>query len=304
MIRSGDAAGVILFADNLPSRDAARRLVSDLQRIPRPVTPRDPLLVMIDQEGGLVKRVSGAPRTSAAEMGARGPRFSRAQGRLTARNLANLGVNVDLAPVLDVGRPYGVIAQTRRAFGRTAAAVSRSAIPFARGLERGGVASTAKHFPGFGAGRQNTDFAVERIRLSRRTLRRVDEAPFARFAAVRGDLVMLSTAIYPAFSRKPAAFSREIATGELRARLGFRGVSITDALGTVAVRSFGGPARAGLAAARSGVDLLLFSDYGAAGSAAAALRRRLADGTLDRDRFQRSVQRVLELRHRLRSEGN
>lgn len=71
---------------------------------------------------------------------------------------------------------------------------------------------------------------------------------------------MLSTAIYPALSADPAAFSREIASDELRARLGFKGVAITDALDSVAVRAFGGPAKAGVAAVRAGSDLLLFTD--------------------------------------------
>src|SRR5215210_6874960 len=283
MIRGGDAAGVILFADNFPSRGRGRRLVEQLRSIPRPVARRDPLLVMTDQEGGLVKRIGGAPNASAEEMGARGAAYSREQGRLTAGNLREVGVNVDLAPVLDVARPGGEIENTDRGFASTA----------------GGVAATAKHFPGFGAARENTDFAVERIRLSKRTLRRVDEVPFGRFADAGGDLVMLSTAIYPAFSPKPAAFSRDIATGELRARLGFRGVSVTDALGTVATRAFGGPAKAGLAAAKSGVDMLLFSDHRPAARAGRALRRRLRSRALDRARFERSVARVLRLRHRL-----
>ncbi len=101
----GRVAGVVLFADNFPSRAAGRRLIAGLQAIRRPPALRDPLLVMIDQEGGLVKRVGGAPTASAAEMGARGGAFSREQGRRTAANLRELGVNVDLAPVLDVARP-------------------------------------------------------------------------------------------------------------------------------------------------------------------------------------------------------
>ncbi|HKG36487.1 MAG TPA: glycoside hydrolase family 3 N-terminal domain-containing protein [Solirubrobacterales bacterium] len=299
MIRGGDAAGVILFADNFPSRGRGRRLVEQLRSIPRPVARRDPLLVMTDQEGGLVKRIGGAPNASAEEMGARGAAYSREQGRLTAGNLREVGVNVDLAPVLDVARPGGEIENTDRGFASTADGVADTAVPFARAMQRGGVAATAKHFPGFGAARENTDFAVERIRLSKRTLRRVDEVPFGRFADAGGDLVMLSTAIYPAFSPKPAAFSRDIATGELRARLGFRGVSVTDALGTVATRAFGGPAKAGLAAAKSGVDMLLFSDHRPAARAGRALRRRLRSRALDRARFERSVARVLRLRHRL-----
>ncbi|HEX7058573.1 MAG TPA: glycoside hydrolase family 3 N-terminal domain-containing protein [Solirubrobacterales bacterium] len=299
MIREGEVAGVVLFAANLPNRSTGRRLTRRLQAIPRPAGLRDPLLVMADQEGGLVKRVDGAPSASAEAMGERGAAFSREQGRLTAANLREIGINVDLAPVLDVARPGGTIAATGRGFGSTAREVAATAIPFADGLRAGEVAAVAKHFPGLGAARENTDFAVQRIALSKGRLRRVDEAPFRRFVATGGEIAMLSTAIYPAFSSKPAAFSRAIATGELRSRLGFEGVSITDALGTVAVRDFGEPAKAGLAAARAGVDLLLFADYRAAARARRALARRFRSGTLDREESVRSAQRVLDLRRDL-----
>jgi beta-N-acetylhexosaminidase len=299
MVRDGELAGVILFAENFPSRTAGRRLIRRLQAIPRPPGLRDPLLVMVDQEGGLVKRIDGPPSASAKQMGARGAAFSRAQGRATATNLRDIGVNVDLAPVLDVARPGGAIAETDRGFGSTAGEVVATAVPFAAGLGAGGVAATAKHFPGLGAAGENTDFAVQRIDLSKQTLRTVDEAPYRQFVALGGPMVMLSTAIYPAFSAKPAAFARPIATGELRSRLGFEGVSITDALETVAVRDFGGPAKAGLEAARAGTDLLLFADYQAGVRAHGALLRALRAGSLKRPAFETSVGRVLRLRHGL-----
>jgi beta-N-acetylhexosaminidase len=297
MVRQGRVAGVILFDENLPSRAAARRLGRGLQRIPRPAGLRDPLLVMIDQEGGLVKRVDGAPSTSAREMGARGAAFSRGQGRRTARNLRGLGINVNLAPVLDVARPGGTIAATERGFGTTAPEVAATAVPFARAMQEGGVAATAKHFPGIGAARENTDFAVEEIDLSREELWQVDEAPYRRFVAAGGEVVMLSSAIYPAFSPRPAAFARPIATGELRRRLGFDGVSITDALETVAVRDFGGPAKAALAATSAGVDLLLFTDHRAGAQAQRALARRLRADPPARAAAEAAVTRVLRLRH-------
>ena len=215
MIRRGGLAGVILFAENLPSRAGARDLVSEIESIRRPPGLREPLLVMVDQEGGLVKRLAGAPTASAAQMGAAGAAFSREQGRATAANLRWVGMNVDLAPVLDVARPGGTIASSERGFGSTAAAVEATGVPFATGLRALGVAAAAKHFPGLGAAAGNTDFAAQRIDLSRRTLRAVDERPYRSFIAAGGEMVMLSTAIYPAFSQKPAAFSRPIATGEL-----------------------------------------------------------------------------------------
>lgn len=299
MIRAGELAGVILFAENFSSRDAGARLVRRLQAIPRPPGLRDPLLVMVDQEGGLVKRIDGPPVASARRMGAAGAGFSRRQGRATAANLRDVGVNVDLAPVLDVARPGGVIAEAGRGFGSTAAQISASAIPFAAGLRDGGVAATAKHFPGLGAASENTDFAVQRIGLSRQALRAVDEAPFHDFIARGGPIVMLSTAIYPAFSPRPAAFARSIAGAELRSRLGFEGVSMTDALESAAVRDFGGPARAAVAAARAGTDLLLFADYRAGGRAHEALLRALRGRLIGRTGFAPSVGRVLRLRHGL-----
>lgn len=296
MIRSGELAGVVLFSENFSGRRSARRLARGLQAIRRPKLLRDPLLVMVDQEGGLVKRLPGAPTASAQEMGSRGAAFSGRQGRRTARNLRGAGVNVDLAPVLDVGRPGGAIREEGRSFGATASKVSRTGVAFAEGLRAGGVATTAKHFPGLGAADINTDVGVERIGLPKSTLRRVDEAPFESFAGAGGELVMMSSAIYPAFSERPAAFARPIATGELRDRIGFEGVSVTDALQSVAVAAFGGPAKAGRAAARAGTDLLLFSDFHAAARAGAALRGALRRHALPRAAFEASVQRVLDLR--------
>jgi beta-N-acetylhexosaminidase len=298
-IRHGHLAGLVLFADNFPTRTAGRRLIARLQAIRRPPALRDPLLIMVDQEGGLVKRVGGAPKGSAAEMGARGAAFSREQGRRTAANLRQLGVTVDLAPVLDVARPGGTIAAAERGFGATAAAVKATAVPFAAGLQTGGVAATAKHFPGLGAAPQNTDFAVQRIDLPRRVLRTVDQAPYGAFVAAGGDLVMLSTAIYPALSPDPAAFSRTVATGELRGRLGFEGVTVTDALDSVAAQAFGRPARSGVAAAAAGSDLLLFTAVAPAQQAWRALVTKLRTGALDRAKFERAAQRVLDLRRKL-----
>ena len=79
--------------------------------------------------------------------------------------------------MLDVARRDGVIAATERGFGSSPARVAATAIPFAEALQRGGVAATGKHFPGFGAAPENTDFAVQELRLSKAKLRAVDEAP-------------------------------------------------------------------------------------------------------------------------------
>jgi beta-N-acetylhexosaminidase len=296
-VHTGEVAGVVLFEADFPTRAAGRELIAALQAIPRPPPLRRlPLLVMADQEGGEVKRVDGPPEASAARMGAEGAAFSRRQGRATAANLASLGVNVDLAPVLDVARPGGVIAATDRGFGGTAGAVTKTAVPFAEGLQAGGIAATAKHFPGLGTATENTDFEAQDLTLSKAELRAVDEAPYRAYIAAGGKLVMLSTAVYPAFSDRPAAFTKRIATGELRGRLGFHGVTITDSLGSSAVAAFGGRREAAVDGAAAGDDLLLFDDLPSALAGHTALVEQLHKGGLERTPFLAAVGRVLRLR--------
>ena len=296
-IRSGRLGGIVLFADNVPSRSAARSLTRQIQRIKRPSgLLKYPLPIMIDQEGGLVKRLSGAPTVSAEVMGRRGPGISRAQGKKTGRNLRNAGININLAPVLDVARPGGTISDTDRGFGSTAKRVSATAIPFARGLQANGAAATAKHFPGLGKVAINTDDAVQKVRISKRALRKVDEAPYKPFIRASGELVMVGTAIYPAFGDRPAAFEKSIVTGELRDRLGFDGVTVTDALETVAARDFGGSKRVAIAGARAGMDMFLFTHTREATKAEDALAKRLHSGGLKRSDFEDSVTRILTMR--------
>src|SRR3954470_16015126 len=86
-VRRGRVAGVVLFAGNFPSRAAGRRLIAELQAIPRPPKLRSPLLIMVDQEGGQVKRLTGGPAASALVMGAPRAGFSGHEGRRTGANL-------------------------------------------------------------------------------------------------------------------------------------------------------------------------------------------------------------------------
>lgn len=290
-IERGDVGGVILFADNVASRNQVRALTRELQAIERPVS--QPLFVMVDQEGGIVKRLPGAPEASAEEMGAAGVDETASQGKATGRNLADMGVNVDLAPVADVARPGGNLDQDGRAFGTKAARVAKLATAFALGVQESPVAATAKHFPGFGTARVNTDDAVVVVDTAKRKLRRVDGRPFGEAIDAGVEMVMVSTIIYTALdSDLPAAFSKRIATRELRGRYGFDGVTVTDALGTPAAAPYGGPGELAVRGADAGMDVLLYTD--AAGlDGTAALTRKLRKGRLDRAAFEESVARIL-----------
>jgi beta-N-acetylhexosaminidase len=300
-IARGEAGAVLLLSGNIAGLDGARALIGRLQSIPRPAGLRAPLLVMVDQEGGLVRRLPGPPARPAEAIGAAGPASARAAGAAAGRLLRRVGANVDLAPVADVARPGSALARDGRLFGASARAVAGAAVAFSEGLAGAGVAATAKHFPGLGAAQETTDAAPVGIDLPARRLRSVDMGPFA--ALIRRDvpLVMLGTAVYPALDPgTPAALSRAIATRELRGRLGFRGVSVTDALDTPALAPVGGPGAVAVRAAAAGSDLVMYTSLGNATAAAVALRAEIAADPAARAEAEESVVRALALRERLR----
>jgi beta-N-acetylhexosaminidase len=297
-IARGEAAGVILFTRNVRSAGQVRAAMHSLQAIRRPRGLRAPLVVMVDQEGGPVRRIPGAPARAAASVTSADQ--ARADGRAAARTLRAAGANMNLAPVADVGRPGAALQRERRTYSSSAADVAARAGAFARGLRQGGVRATAKHFPGFGAAAVNTDNAAQRIATPLATLHSVDGAPFERLIDDGVDAVMVSTAVYPALDDRPAAFSRQWVVGELRERLGFRGVSITDDLGTPAVAAYGSNRRRAVLAVEAGIDLPLFSSsYRAGAQAAEGLLAAARDGRLDAAALRDGARRVLALRGRI-----
>jgi beta-N-acetylhexosaminidase len=302
-IRAGTIGAVCLFAQNGDTVATIRRLTHKLQSIPRPANLREPLLVMIDQEGGKVRRLTDSPPAeSALQMAATHSATKiRARGRATGRGLLRAGVNVDLAPVSDIPRAGSTLLQFERTFGTNPGTVGKYAAAFAAGLVDTGVEATAKHFPGFGAAQVNSDNDVVTINLSAETLRTVDEASFRKVVDAGARLVMLSNAIYPALDpTAPATLSRRIATTEVRGRFGFTGVTITDDLEAGALRSYGGAGRIAVRAARAGNDLVLFArNYSSSLQAASALEAALRSGRVSMAEARASAARVLALRRDL-----
>lgn len=295
-IARGEAAGAILFSRNISSRSQLRSLTKALQKARPSGDP--PVLVMIDQEGGLVKRLSGAPNHSPAEIGRNGSSsLARSEGRATADNLRDVGVNVNLAPVADVGRPGSIMEKQGRSYSGNPKRAARLARAFARGLADHNVGATAKHFPGLGAARDNEDFHVNRIDLSKDQLRKTDEVPFAALSDAGVPLVMISTAIYPAFDSRPALFSPRIGKDELRKRIGFAGVTITDDLDTPAAMHYGSASRLAYLSAHAGADLLLFAQsYSDGEHGASSLEHEVHAGRLSQSGMEHAAARVRALR--------
>jgi beta-N-acetylhexosaminidase len=308
-IRAGAAAGVILFSSNIVSASQFKRVADRLQAAAAQSPVKSPLLIMTDQEGGLVRRLHGQPVLSEKQIGLSGSAAAQATaaGRGAGLNLSSAGINVNLAPVLDVYRQAGDFDDRYgRSYSQRPQTVAELGADFIRAQQRVGVAATAKHFPGLGtaARRQNTDLAPVTLNASLSTLRAVDELPYGAAVAARVKLVMVSWAVYPAIDpQRPAGLSPAVVLGELRGRVGFRGVTITDALGAGALRAYGSTAKRAVLAASAGMDLLLCSSgqVSEGTNAVDALAAGLGNGELSRAAFTSSVGRVLALRSSLGS---
>jgi beta-N-acetylhexosaminidase len=310
LISRGEAAGVIFFTDNVggPSQLATAVRQLDQAAASRLDPVHLPLLLMTDQEGGLVRRLPGQPGLSAQQIGnsADPPAAAAQAGRGAAVTLRSNGLNVNLAPVLDVYRqPGGFIGHLGRSFSSNPATVAKLGADYAIAEQRGGVAATAKHFPGLGdaAVSQNTDVRPVTLAVPTSAIRGVDELPYRSAVAAHVKLVMLSWAVYPALDPVyPAGLSTTVVQGELRVRLGFTGVTITDALEAGALRRFGPIANRATLAASAGMDLLLCSqrDVPEGQRAMTSLERGYLRGSLNRAAFRAADERIMALRATLR----
>jgi beta-N-acetylhexosaminidase len=251
-IRNGKMGGVVLLRNGWLTRSTAAAVTAELQQAA--CTRGEPLLIAVDQEGGIVRRLPWAsPSEAPASMSS--PSVARAQATETAAALHSVGIDVDFAPVVDTPSSARNFLGSR-AFSRSRTWNARMARAFVTGLQADGIAATAKHFPGLGLARGNTDHGRIVIGSAAWKLRQ-GLLPFKSAVAAGVKLVMVSTAIYPKLDRsqKPAAFSSSIIGGVLRKQLGFKGVTVTDSLTAPAADRIPHTATRAMLA---GSDLLIF----------------------------------------------
>ena len=300
VIRAQDLGGVILFAKNYSDRSQLRILTREVHDAARAANRhRLGALISVDQEGGLVKRFPDMPpRYSAPEIGASGDvSLAYRQGRATARELREAGVNVDLAPVADLDLPPEHVMRSR-SFGRGPRTVGRYARAFARGLQVKRVGATLKHFPGLGGATVNSDDGRAYVHRSKRKLHTIDALPFRRAIEAGARLVMLSHAMYlKDGGKRPASLNHYIATERLRREFGFEGVAISDALEPVSWFFDGDVARTCRATVWAGVDVALITgDADVARACAARIRSAVRNGKIPYERINQATLRVLRLK--------
>ena len=235
-VARSEVGTVVLFRPNVESPAQVADLVTGL----RGAAPAGaPLPIAVDQEGGLVQRLR-APLTEWPDMmsvgAAADPDRTFAVGQALGRELALLGIGWNFAPVLDVHTNPANPVIGRRAFGEDPATVITHALSFWRGLRSAGVLGCGKHFPGHGDTQLDSHHDLPVVDHPDRRLREVELAPFAAAVQADAESLMVAHVVFNAFDRsRPASLSAAVVREQLRGRLGWKGLLVSDDLGMRAV---------------------------------------------------------------------
>ncbi len=283
--------GVILFAENLDTKEQTQQLTEDLQK-----ASDFGLLIGIDEEGGLVSRLNKSNIEHeifppAAEM-----EDVAYAGRTIGTELAELGIHVDFAPVADVNtNPDNPVIGTR-AFSSDPQAAASKVAEFITAIEETGVSACAKHFPGHGDTAMDSHLGETYVEHDMERLRSVEFLPFQQAITAGTDFIMAGHIKTPnaTVDGLPATLSSEM-LGILRKDLNFDGIIITDAMNMGAIVDQYGSGESAVMAVQAGVDLVLMP--ATLGEAAEALTAAIKKGDISEERVNEALWHVLSLKY-------
>ena len=303
MISRYHVGGVILFSRNVQDTEQVLELTSSLQQAARAAGHPYPLLIAIDQENGAVQRLGRSATQFPGNMalGAIGSKqIARDIAYATGRELRALGLNMNLAPVVDVNNNPANPVIGVRSFGEDPRQVARLAAATVRGYQEAGVIATLKHFPGHGDTSTDSHLSLPTLPFTLERLEQVELAPFRGGIEAGADSVMSAHIAFPAIAGRadiPATLSPAIIQDLLREQLGFGGVVISDCLEMQAVADTVGIARGSVLALLAGINLVLISHlYPRQQSGIEAALQAVQAGELPYATLRQAVERVLQLK--------
>ena len=299
-IEEYQVGGVILFKRNVESVAQLTALTDALKALNRE-SGNIPLLVGVDEEGGLVSRMPDELEDlpSMYDVGATGnAQLAYTVGRTLAELCVNQGINLDFAPVLDIWSNPDNTVIGPRAFGTDADTVISMALPVMSGLQDYGVIPVVKHFPGHGDTSVDSHVDLPVVEKSLEELKEEELRPFAAAIAQGADVVMVAHILEKELDPDlPASLSPAVIGGVLREELGFDGVVCTDDLTMAAISDTWGMGEAAVLAVEAGADLLLVCHEADNLTAARdALLAAVEQGRITEERLDESVRRLLELK--------
>ena len=292
MLHQYHIGGVILFDRNLVSAEQTKKLNEDLQV---QAEEKVPLFIGIDEEGGDVVRGRSfiQPPSSQRQIGAAGD-LTAAEGAAnrTAKELKELGFNVNFAPVADVGT-------SSRSFSTDPETVKKFVLASVQGYEKNRMIYAMKHFPGIGRSTVDSHKDVSEITASRERLAASDIVPFKAVidAAQPEDyFILVSHLKYPAYDAdNPASLSKAVQTDLLRGELGYRGIIVTDDMEMGAVAKYASFRDVGVRAVQAGADIVLVChEYAHETDVYLDLLDAVESGEIPMERIDESVRRIVK----------
>jgi beta-N-acetylhexosaminidase len=303
MISAWHVGNIILLPENAGRPEQVRALTGAYQEIAVAANQGIGLLIAADQEGGsrvtLTQGFSAWPRNAA--VGASGsPAEAARVAAGIAREMEAVGINMNLAPVLDVNDNPANPVIGWRSYGPDPTLVGDLGVAAITAHQREGVIPTAKHFPGHGNTDQDSHVTRPVVSRPRAELERIELAPFKRAVAAHVDAIMTAHVVYPALDpNRPATLSRPILTDLLRRQMGFDGVIITDDFTMEGVLRDYGAGRAAVLAVEAGADIVMVvATEARQREVYDALIGAYNDGRLTEARLDESVRRILALKNR------
>jgi beta-N-acetylhexosaminidase len=305
LIQEYHLGGVILFRENVVTTEQTARLVAEYQE----ATEKYGLLMTIDQEGGIVTRLqSGTDMPGNMALGAtRSPEIAHDVGQVIGEELNALGINMNLAPVLDVNNNSDNPVIGVRSFGESPELVAELGVAYTKGLQSTGVAATAKHFPGHGDTAVDSHLGLPEVPHDKERLMEVELYPFQKAMEANIDAIMTAHVTFPkiddtkVISKKdgteislPATLSYKVLTELMREEMGYEGVIITDALNMLAIADHFGSVDAVIRSVKAGTDIILMPVELEA--VVNGLLEAVETGEISEERIEESVKRILKLK--------
>ncbi|MFH1349376.1 MAG: beta-N-acetylhexosaminidase [Pseudomonadota bacterium] len=303
LIRDYHLGGVILFSRNIEGPIQIAKLCKDLQDTALKYHGTQ-LFLAVDQEGGRVARLKEPftlfPGNSAMGMDPRAVEGAIEFGRVTAMEMKMVGLNMNLAPVVDVQRGEPEQHLIGRTFGEDPKKVALLGRTVIRTLQGEGVMAVAKHFPGLGRTLLDPHFYLPMIEIKMEEMEEVNLLPFRAAIEEQVSAIMTSHAVYPAMDpERPATLSPTILNQLLREKMNFGGLIITDDLEMGAIVTHYGAGGGALAAFEAGADLLLIcKDQNNVLEGLQLIRGKLLRGEIPFQRLHQSTERIKKMRSR------
>lgn len=300
LVQEYKIANVVLFAHNIESKEQLHTLCQDIQALVKEETGY-PAFITIDQEGGTVTRLSEdcTNMPGAMAIAATGNVENAIQAAvITGKELKALGVNFNLAPVLDINSDPDNPVIGVRSYGDTPEKVVKYAIPTFKALLEQDILAVGKHFPGHGDTAVDSHLALPKVEKTKEELWQVELRSF--MDAIEADIpaIMTTHILFPAFDEKyPSTLSRAILTDLLRGEMGFEGLVLTDCMEMQAIQKEFGTVEGVLLSAKAGADVLLVSkNHDFSQQAAERMYQALENGDMDKEEMKESVSRILRFK--------